>query len=106
MKKSSTVQASTKKYSHWSCEIFSHSGGSGFMITRPCEPPVQCSNTLCFKICGMAMPSASVAIDRYSPSSRKAGRPNRKPAARQITPAIGMVSQYGTPPLSIKMAAV
>ena len=64
MKNRSTVQASVKKYSHWSCVRPDQAGGSGLVMTTPCAPPVQCSRLLCLRICGVATASACVAMAR------------------------------------------
>ena len=71
----------------------------------PCTPPVHFSRWWYFSSCGIATPSAKVASARYRPSSLSAGRPNRKPATKHTAPAAGTVAQYGTPALSIRIAA-
>ena len=74
-----------------SCDIFRPNGASGLVMTRPCTPPVQCSNRFSLRICGIATASAKVASARYTPESRSAGNPNRNPKMKQMRPAAGIV---------------
>ena len=56
--------ASVKKYSHWSAFTGRPKGGSGFMITMPWTPPVQCSRPWDLSSGGIDTPSANVARAR------------------------------------------
>jgi hypothetical protein len=49
---------------------------------------------------------ANVARARYSPDSRRAGIPNRKPATPATSPARGIVQMSLTPWSAIRIAVV
>ena len=69
----------------------------------PWVPPVNHSART-KKSCRMNW-AASVAMARYSPFTRAAGRPNRRPTAVVHSPASTMASGTGTPLLARKAEA-
>ena len=70
----------------------------------PVPPPVKPSKRLI--TAGMETAIANVARARYSPDSRRAGIPNRKPATPATSPASGIVQMSFTPWSAIRIAVV